>query len=82
MKNESCKYRMIPHNRQVELYNKSLHRWERQTERNGTTYKKTHMDRNDVVMMDVCTLEFLRSYCLKIVSILICFTCKMKSQRG
>ena len=49
VRDKSHKCRMIPHDRQVELYTRSLHRWERQTQRQGSAYtKKKHMDWVDV----------------------------------
>ena len=42
-RNHQCK--IIPHNKQVELYNRSLHRWGRQKRKQGDAYtKKKHMD--------------------------------------
>ena len=49
VRDKSHKCRMIPHDRQVELYTRSLNRWERQTQRQGAAYtKKKHMDWVDV----------------------------------
>ena len=61
---------MTPHDRQVELHTRFLHRWERQTQRHGSAYtKKKHMDWVDVEN-DGCSdfgisPEFLSRDCIR-----------------
>ena len=67
-RNHQCK--VIPHEKQVDLYNKSKKRWERQKQKQGDTYtKKNHMDwvdeKNDGCSHFGISPDLLRRDCIR-----------------